>query len=344
MNIIKKYFLLFSISAIIATAVMFAEFVESAEADNQLLETIKVNSKGKAVTSQNVLASGVTYQIVASGSVQIGGPGWGDAEFAYSLDPDSGEIYYGDNCGNTPSGVDFGIGIDDAANDNLKYPHWGNFAAYNHVYTVPFQGKGSTISLNYHDCNYGDNSGSFTVQIYGPSTPPPSANPSIVSYSFSPTVVHPGDTITATITVNNPNTSPVNVGLGMSIRLIGGAGISDGAHDIQMPAAPGTNQLSRQFAIPLSASLGNYEVGVGLWSGQPGGSTGIDFPPWKSGLTVQAAAPQIVPPGVPTSFTAKLTSSETVSLSWIPPSNKGGSDYMGYKVEVRSGTSGYNSI
>ena len=288
MNIIKKYFLLFSISAIIATAVMFAEFVESAEADNQLLETIKVNSKGKAVTSQNVLASGVTYQIVASGSVQIGGPGWGDAEFGYSLDPDSGEILYGDNCGNTPSGVDFGIGIDDAVNDNLKYPAWGKFAEYNHVYTVSFQGNGSTISLNYHDCNYEDNFGSFAVEIYEPTT----KNPSLTKVSFAPQIVLAGDTINGFYEVNNPNSFAVNVGLGMSIKATaGGQEIGDPATDAIISVSPGINMYSRIFHIPSSTPLGEYMVAIAIWDGIPSSSQQLSFPGWQSGLTLQAPPP-----------------------------------------------------
>ena len=181
MNIIKKYFLLFSISTIISTSLMFSNFFEPAEADNQLFDTFSVPGDGSVVTSNKVLTNGEIYQITASGQIKIGGPGYGDAEFGYSVKFDSIEpgghaSYSGiiNNCFNSPDDVDLGIGIDNTTNGKLKIPNWGTFTE-THSYTINFTGKGSTISLNYHDCDYSDNSNDneFTVQIYGPSTPPP---------------------------------------------------------------------------------------------------------------------------------------------------------------------------
>ena len=36
------------------------------------------------------------------------------------------------------------------------------------MYTIDFAGQGSSISLNYHDCGYGDNFGSLTVEVWLP--------------------------------------------------------------------------------------------------------------------------------------------------------------------------------
>jgi hypothetical protein len=129
-----------------------------------LQETITVPVNGSLVSSTTVLKTGILYKIRASGTSNVGGlgDGLGDAEYANFSNPPSS---LQDNCGGTPDGVDLGIGIDDSNNDNNKFPLWGNYEP-NHVYTIDFAGQGSSISLNYHDCAYNDNSGSLTVEIW----------------------------------------------------------------------------------------------------------------------------------------------------------------------------------
>ena len=127
------------------------------------IETILVPTSGKSVVTTVKLNSGVTYKLKASSTFEIGGPGYGDAEYAFS--PDSSWAI--NNCNDSPEGVDVGIGIDDSIIDNHKTPFWGTFDS-SHVYTIYFVGQGRPIAFNYHDCNYGDNSGSLEVDIFGP--------------------------------------------------------------------------------------------------------------------------------------------------------------------------------
>jgi hypothetical protein len=142
-----------------------------------VLETIAVPSTGSAVLSSTSLASGTTYWIRASGAMSIG---------TVCSQPDADAEYYCFDQGGPTDiclGVDNGVGINDSTNDGDKFPSWG---LYNpaHIYTVTFVGLGAPVALNYHDCVYGDNSGSITVEIlstnpggvvgngFGPRTPP----------------------------------------------------------------------------------------------------------------------------------------------------------------------------
>ncbi len=124
-----------------------------------------------AVSSSTTLLNGVEYKIRVSGIFFIGGPGHADAEWAFTP-ANTGEI---DHAGNNPALVDLGVGINDAAVDNDKQPEYGAFAT-NHIYEVDFTGLGSTIDVNYHDSNYGDNSyiqgESFILEIFAPIPPP----------------------------------------------------------------------------------------------------------------------------------------------------------------------------
>jgi hypothetical protein len=91
-----------------------------------------------------------------------------DAEYAdFSNIPSSLQ----NNCGYSPSGVDLGIGINDQVNDNNKLPFWGDYDP-SHVYTVDLVGQGMPITVNYHDCDYHDNSGSLRVDVFRPTTTP----------------------------------------------------------------------------------------------------------------------------------------------------------------------------
>jgi hypothetical protein len=50
---------------------------------------------------------------------------------------------------------------------NLPDSRSATFAT-THQYTVPFVGAGGAISVNYHDVDYADNSGSLTLEIFAP--------------------------------------------------------------------------------------------------------------------------------------------------------------------------------
>lgn len=125
------------------------------------LETLTVPADGTVVTSATVLEAGVRYRLRASGQIAIGGPGSGDAEYAYNAD--NSTIL--DQCNNFASDVDMGIGVDGVANLPNQNPYWGKFDA-SHTYATDFVGAGAPIQLNYQDCDYRDNTGALTVEIY----------------------------------------------------------------------------------------------------------------------------------------------------------------------------------
>jgi hypothetical protein len=130
-----------------------------------LQETVTVLGDGSAISSTTTLGIGVNYKLRVSGTFTVGPGILGDAEYAFV------GSFVENNCGNTPAGVDLGIGVDDTANSTAKSPYWGPYDA-NHVYTIDFLGKGQSITLNYHDCNYLDNVGSLTVEIFAPVVTP----------------------------------------------------------------------------------------------------------------------------------------------------------------------------
>jgi hypothetical protein len=124
-------------------------------------ETIGVPIDGQSAVSATILESNVTYKLRASGTATVGGPGLGDAEYAF--DTTFSQII--DAC--VSPTLDFGIAVNDATMSATKQPRWGNFRS-DHVYTIDFTGTGDTITVNYHDCNYNDNSGYFVVDILRP--------------------------------------------------------------------------------------------------------------------------------------------------------------------------------
>jgi titin len=64
----------------------------------------------------------------------------------------------------------------------------------------------------------------------------------------------------------------------------------------------------------------------------------------NSSSTASATTVQITTiPGAPT-LSASPSSATSVSLSWTPPSNNGGSAITGYKIEYNNGTSQFNIL
>jgi hypothetical protein len=127
-----------------------------------LLETMTIPSDGTTIMSTTTLALGHTYTLVASGTYTAVPPDVdprADAEYYDFDDPDGGPKDKGTT-------VDLGIGVDDPTDDLTKTPEsWGAYRD-DHVYTVPFAGKGAPIAVRIEDCCYGDNTGSLTVQIF----------------------------------------------------------------------------------------------------------------------------------------------------------------------------------
>lgn len=123
-----------------------------------LLETVIVPTNGPVVVPNLVLEAGVTYVLRASGTFDITGAGTlADAEYAdFSNLP--GSLL------DSISGVDFGIAIDDSTIDMTRTPKWGAFDI-SHIYQINFDGTGNQISVNFHDANAGNNTGTLTLEI-----------------------------------------------------------------------------------------------------------------------------------------------------------------------------------
>ncbi|MBN1633032.1 MAG: T9SS type A sorting domain-containing protein [Ignavibacteria bacterium] len=86
----------------------------------------------------------------------------------------------------------------------------------------------------------------------------------INSITPNPSAVKPCSTFA--IQYNITSTGAISLMLGASIRKAGTtAWISDPAHDIKLNITSGTNNYSRSFTVPCSASLGFYDLLVALW-------------------------------------------------------------------------------
>jgi len=101
-------------------------------------------------------------------------------------------------------------------------------------------------------------------------SPPPIL--ALTSYDISPSTAKPGDTVIFSYTIDNPDSSDRNLGLGASIKL-GNSIISDSANDVVVSVAPGSSVKTRSFKIPTTAASGTYDVLWGIWSGRPGVSS-----------------------------------------------------------------------
>lgn len=129
------------------------------------IETVNVSSNGSTITSTNVLESGVTYLLEASGTYRFanwGDYGIADAEWAYRNDgfKDDPIAPHGWTLGeNTYPSV---LGLDVLVDGQNVF--WGDFNP-EHVYTILLNGTGSEVNFNIYDSAYGDNSGSLTVNI-----------------------------------------------------------------------------------------------------------------------------------------------------------------------------------
>jgi hypothetical protein len=123
---------------------------------------VTVPTDGSSQSSTAVLANGVQYTLVASGTFSAGSGVLADAEYAF----DNVSLVE-DFCNNDPSDTDLGIYINNAgAHTRSGSPPWGAYQGTTHQYSRSFTGQGSTVSFSYSDCNFGDNSGTLTVQIF----------------------------------------------------------------------------------------------------------------------------------------------------------------------------------
>lgn len=134
---------------------------DAAPVEPVLLETLTIQATGEIARSTVVLEAGASYRLVASGVVDI-------KDGDYSSDAD---YWWGNGTpwlvGNSSGGVDIGLAIDDTTIDDNRSPDWGDYAG-SHVYETTMAGTGATLTAQFHDPNYGNNSGSMTLEIWGP--------------------------------------------------------------------------------------------------------------------------------------------------------------------------------
>ena len=120
-----------------------------------LIETVTVYPNGNFYYS-STLEAGKHYRLEASGTFTYNSAlDWADAEWYLK----SGVIVKGDSEGSKPYVLDISI------NGYSINRDWGSYNLL-HVYTMLFDGTGSTIAFSIYDSAYTDNKGSLTVKIY----------------------------------------------------------------------------------------------------------------------------------------------------------------------------------
>ena len=121
-----------------------------------LIDTVTVYPNGTPYDSHVTLEAGKHYRLEASGTFTYNSAlDWADAEWYLK----SGVIVKGDTEGSKPYVLDISI---DGYSINRD---WGDYNPL-HVYTMLFDGTGSTIAFSIYDSAYSDNKGSLTVDIY----------------------------------------------------------------------------------------------------------------------------------------------------------------------------------
>lgn len=149
-------------------------------------------------------------------------------------------------------------------------------------FIVPSTNLGKhTITAIIHQCANIDLCQHASANFIVIPTPQPK-NPSFSSVHISPTSIKKGQSFTAYYVINNPNSSPIQVGLGLSISPAGlSREIDDYYNDKVITVHPGSDTYSRAFTN-TKQSPGLYDVAYGIWSGIPGKSTFIKSTGWIS--------------------------------------------------------------
>jgi len=108
----------------------------------------------------------------------------------------------------------------------------------------------------------------------------------------------PGDAVTVTYTIDNPNSSSVSVGLGATItHQSSGQSFNDPANDICADAPPGTSMQTRQFGIPPDAPPRSYTATAAIWEVVDDSCTwGEQFDMCSTKFDVQSELPMDPPP------------------------------------------------
>ncbi len=133
-----------------------------------LVDTVLVPSNGATVYSSAVLESGVTYEMVASGTYKF--VNWADAGIADARCSlripgsynSTGSITWIDGA-LFPGSLQYYLQVWVGG----SYVEWGTGCeTVTHTYTSTLTGAGTTTSFKIWDNAYGDNSGSIEVKIY----------------------------------------------------------------------------------------------------------------------------------------------------------------------------------
>lgn len=102
------------------------------------------------------------------------------------------------------------------------------------------------------------------------------------SWEISDAEFAPGDTMTIQYQLCNSGTTPVDIGLGASIRPSTSTDEEtiDPDGDIVITAEPGCNEYERTFLLPDDVELGSYSLALQIWDGEPGSGTWLEGTGW----------------------------------------------------------------
>lgn len=123
------------------------------------LDEVRIFGNGVPSQLGAPFADDVSYALLVDGTFQIGGPGRGDAEYAFTS-ADNGEI---DHCFGDPNATDIGVAFDVTLGSNVKAPNWGPFDT-DHTYEIGYVGSGNQPIIRINDCGHGDNGGELRMR------------------------------------------------------------------------------------------------------------------------------------------------------------------------------------
>lgn len=135
---------------------------DAAPVEPVLLDTLTIQAvDSDPVQSAVVLLAGRSYRLVATGVVDIrNGDYSGDADYWW---PNDLPGVISDSAG----GVDMGLAVNDTDGNSDRSPDWGDYDG-SHVYEATIPGNDKVLSAVFFDPDNSNNSGSLTLEIWGP--------------------------------------------------------------------------------------------------------------------------------------------------------------------------------
>jgi hypothetical protein len=167
----------------------------------------------------------------------------------------------------------------------------------------------------------------------------PFTEPFIESFDFSPKTADPGDEITLTYYITNPNAYTYDVSLGATIYDPDNTYYNDQTNDVDRTTlALGNNQKTRKFKIPSDAPPGEYDIQVGIHKAVFDGELG-DYK-WKyNELTVSGADDPVLQDYGLTKSTIK--NGETINVWYKINNPKTSTVKVGLGSTFRNGSNAY---